>query len=375
MKLERETVRQLRGLILFAVAAGVIGINYRFVWQLLKEAGGILTPFALGAAIAFVLNVPMRVIEEHLPEKMGKSRRPVSLMMAILLVVGLVLTVTLVVTPQLVKTLMELQKGIPVFFGELQTSLVALFAENPDISAMIAELTVDWKQVFTELANFLGNGASSLLNLTVNLAMALVSGFATGFIALIFALYILLQKETLARQFGKLNRAFMPAGVVKGLPPLLSFAENTFAKFLTGQCVEAVILGTMFVVVLTLFRIPYAMLIGVLIAFTALIPVFGAFVGCGVGAFLVLTVDPVKALYFVVIFLILQQIEGNLIYPHVVGGSVGLPSIWVLTAVTVGGSAFGVVGMLVFIPLCSVLYAVLRAVCNKRIAARTDLEE
>ena len=183
-------------------------------------------------------------------------------------------------------------------------------------------------------------------------------------------MYILLQKEILGRQAKKLMSAFLPKRVSASALEILSLAEHTFSNFLAGQCVEAVILGTMFFVTLVILRLPYALLIGVLIAFTALIPIFGAFIGLGVGAFLMLMVDPMDALFFTIIFFVLQQIEGNLIYPHVVGNSVGLPSIWVLVAVTVGGNMMGVVGMLIFIPLCSVFYALLRGIVNGRLAAR-----
>ena len=183
-------------------------------------------------------------------------------------------------------------------------------------------------------------------------------------IGMVFAIYILLQKETLAAQVKKLLKAFLPERCERWIIEVAALTERTFSSFLAGQCVEAVILGSMFFITLLILRLPYALLIGVLIAFTALIPVFGAFIGCAVGIFLMLMVSPIDALIFTVVFFVLQQIEGNLIYPHVVGNSVGLPSMWVLVAVTIGGSAMGVLGMLVFIPLCSVLYSLLRGVVN-----------
>ena len=187
-----------------------------------------------------------------------------------------------------------------------------------------------------------------------------MSGVTTFVIAFVFACYILLQKERLNIQIRKIMYAYMKKDLVKKVLDVCSLTYKTFSSFLTGQCVEAVILGTMFVIAMSVFRLPYALLVGVLIAFTALIPIFGAFIGCFVGAFLILMVAPMKALMFVIMFLVLQQIEGNLIYPKVVGSSVGLPSIWVLAAVSIGGSLMGVVGMLVFIPVVSVLYTLLR---------------
>lgn len=206
-----------------------------------------------------------------------------------------------------------------------------------------------------------------MLNTTFSAAVSIVSGVSTFLISFIFAIYILLQKENLSRQLKKLLYAFLPNGIVRKLLGIGALTERTFSSFLTGQCVEAVILGTMFFVALTVLRLPYALLIGVLIAFTALIPVFGAFIGFGVGVFLMLIAAPMDALIFTVVFFVLQQIEGNLIYPYVVGNSVGLPSIWVLVAVTLGGSMMGIAGMLIFIPLTSVLYALLKGVVNERL--------
>lgn len=177
-----------------------------------------------------------------------------------------------------------------------------------------------------------------------------------------FACYVLLQKEKLSVQAKKVLFAFVRRGRAEAALEVFSLTYSTFSSFLTGQCVEAIILGSMFVVTMGLFRLPYALLVGIVIAFTALIPIFGAFIGCAVGAFLIFMLDPVKALVFVILFLVLQQIEGNLIYPHVVGNSVGLPSIWVLAAVSIGGSLMGIVGMLIFIPIVSVVYALFREI-------------
>ena len=199
------------------------------------------------------------------------------------------------------------------------------------------------------------------------MATVLVNGTVNFIVGFVFACYILLQKEKLLYQLRKLLEAFLPEKAAEKIWYVGQLTEKIFSNFITGQCVEAVILGAMFAVTLSIFKFPYALLIGVLIAFLALIPIFGAFIGCVLGAFLILMVDPIKALIFIVIFLVLQQIEGNLIYPRVVGGSVGLPAIWVLAAVTIGGSLMGVLGMLIFIPLVSVFYTLLKQTVNRRI--------
>ena len=198
----------------------------------------------------------------------------------------------------------------------------------------------------------------------------MVSGVSTFVIGLIFSFYILLQKEKLSRQARQVFYAILPERRADRLLDVLRLAERTFSSFLSGQCLEACILGTLFVVAMTLFQIPYALLVGVLIALTALIPIVGAFIGCAVGALLIAIDDPWKALWFIVLFLVLQQVEGNLIYPHVVGSSVGLPSIWVLAAVTLGGKLMGITGMLFFIPLCSVIYALFRSYVKNRLVSK-----
>lgn len=262
---------------------------------------------------------------------------------------------------------MNLQGSIPVFFAGVRDEAERIFASNPQILEYMNQLEVDWQEVFQNMVAFLKSGAGTMLNTTFSAAVSIVSGVSSFLIGFIFAIYILLQKETLGRQMKKVLAAFLPEPAVGRILDIMALTERTFSNFLTGQCVEAAILGTMFFVALTVIRLPYALLIGVLIAFTALIPIFGAFVGLAVGVFLMLMVNPMDALVFTITFFVLQQIEGNLIYPYVVGNSVGLPSIWVLVAVTVGGSMMGIVGMLIFIPLCSVLYALLRDGVNARL--------
>ena len=373
MELNRDTINKIRGLILFTVITVIVGINYIKVLGLLAAAVNMAAPFILGAAIAFVLNVPMRRIESSLScvlKKDSRLLRPVSMALSILLVAGVLFLVMFVVAPQLVRTLLGLQSSIPVFFGEVRQWLEKLFAENPQILTNMEQIQIDWQELFNDALKFLKNGAGSMLDTTFSAAISIVNGMSTFLIGFIFSIYILLQKENLIRQIKKLLAAFLPERTVEGIVRIAALTSRTFSNFFTGQCMEAVILGSMFFIVLVVLRLPYALLIGVLIAFTALIPVFGAFIGWAVGAFLMLIISPMDALLFSVVFFTLQQIEGNMIYPHVVGNSVGLPSIWVLVAVTLGGSMMGVVGMLIFIPLCSVLYTLLRDTVNERLKRR-----
>ncbi len=280
-----------------------------------------------------------------------------------------------VVIPEVVKTTMTLSESIPAFVEITLTQAVTLFSQYPEIVRYIEEIEIDWAALFQEIIFFFKNGAGSVLNSTVSAALSIANGFADFGIGFIFSIYLLLQKETLVRQGKKLVRAFLQEKKAERLIEIVGRAEKIFSSFLAGQCVEAVILGTLFFITMSVLQMPYALLIGVLIAFTALIPVFGAFIGCAVGIFLMLMVNPVSALEFLAVFLILQQIEGNLIYPHVVGNSVGLPSIWVLAAVTIGGSLMGVVGMLIFIPLCSLLYSLLRDEVNRRTLVKKNKKD
>ncbi|WP_394526701.1 AI-2E family transporter [Lacrimispora sp. JR3] len=371
MELNDNTIKKLRWLIVFAVVAVVAGFNYRSLFGFAVKLFGFLTPLFLGGVLAFILNVPMQRIEKLLPlKKESKALRPLSLCLSIVFVVGIVVLVIFVVMPQVIDTLLSLQNSIPAFLTRAKEEAELLFVQFPEIADYINGIQIDWKSFLNRVVEFLTTGAGTVLTSTLSAAMSIISGVTTFFIGFVFAIYILLQKETLSRQFKKLMRAFLPEAVTNRTLEILHLIYETFSSFFAGQCLEAVILGSMFFVVLSVFQLPYALLIGVLIAFTALIPLFGAFIGCVIGAFLMLMVEPINALVFVIIFFVLQQIEGNLIYPHVVGNSVGLPSIWVLMAVTIGGSTMGIVGMLIFIPLCSVLYTLLREEVNKRLSKR-----
>ncbi len=457
MELNKENMKKIMLLILYTIVILSLAFHIEYAAKFLKTGLQLLFPFLVGTAIAFILNVPMRFIETKVlggllgMKEKNRLKRPISLLLAIVFVLVIVAVVSLVVVPELTGTLIGLKRLVPAFFENLQIQSERVFAQYPEIVDYINSIEVDWKALMEEVAAFITVGAGSILSSTVTAAVSIASGLATLSISFIFSLYILLQKETLARQFKRLFYAYFPEKTVdRGLTVLrmterifskfftglyillqketlarqfkrlfyayfpektvdrgltvLRMTERIFSKFFTGQCAEAVILGTMFFVTLTVLRMPFALLIGVLIAFTALIPIFGAFIGCAVGIFLMLMVSPVQAfwftiiffvlqqiegnliyphvvggsvglpsiwvlaavslggsmIWFTIIFFVLQQIEGNLIYPHVVGGSVGLPSIWVLAAVSLGGSMMGIVGMLVFIPLCSVGYALLK---------------
>ncbi len=367
--MRKETVKQIRGLIVFTALLIVCLWKYDVVMDAFRFVLNILYPFLLGVAIAFVLSVPMNFVERKLfterklPKKYKrKYARGISLLIILSGVIGLLAIIMFGLIPQLAGTFASLGKSIQDFIPQLQEWADHWFHNNKEIMNVVNNLEFDWNKVMEAAMEFLKNGAGSMLESTINTAKNIIGAVGTFFIAFVFAMYILLQKEKLGRQAKKVLFAFVRKGRAEAALEVLALTYKTFSSFLTGQCVEALILGSMFVIAMTLLRLPYALLTGIVIAFTALIPIFGAFIGCAVGAFLIFMVSPVQALIFIVLFLVLQQIEGNLIYPHVVGNSVGLPSIWVLAAVSIGGSLMGIVGMLIFIPLMSVFYALFREV-------------
>ncbi len=378
MNISDEAVKKIRGLIIFAAIIIACFWKYDVVISVLAFIFHVIFPFVLGGAIAFVLNVPMNFIQRHLfPEDKIEKRkvikklaRPLSMLIVLFCVIGIIVLVMFVLIPQLGNTFANLGNSIQAFIPKIQKWAETLFHDNKEIMNWVNHLEFDWNKIMNAGINFLKNGAGSVLDSTIMAAKSIVSGIATFFIAFVFAIYILLQKEKLSIQAKKVLFAFVRKGRAEATLEVLSLTYNTFSSFLTGQCVEAIILGCMFVITMSILRLPYALLVGIVIAFTALIPIFGAFIGCIVGAFLIFMVDPIKALIFIILFLILQQIEGNLIYPHVVGSSVGLPSIWVLAAVSIGGSLMGVVGMLIFIPIVSVVYALFREVVYLKLKQR-----
>ncbi len=389
MDLSKMSIKKIRELIVFTALLVVALWKFDVVLGVLKTIWDIIFPFVLGGAIAFLTNVPMSFLEKKIFEKVKKKnkivrklKRPISLILTIVLVVGVIALVMFGVIPQLTRTMGTLVTSINDFIPQMQSWIGDFFHNNQEIMNLVDQIEFDPDQAIKWGISLLGNGAGNMMNTTMSAVGSIVSGVATFFIAFSFACYILFQKEKLHVQIRKVFFAFLPRQKADAFLKVCSLTYRTFANFLAGQCLEAVILGSMFVVTLSILRMPYALLIGVLIAFTALIPIFGAFIGCAVGSFLIFMVSPQQAILFVIVFLVLQQIEGNLIYPHVVGESVGLPSIWVLAAVTIGGNLMGIVGMLVFIPLLSVLYTIFREFVYLRLkkqnikqVTKTEIEE
>ena len=342
---------------------------------LLKAGIKILMPFIAGAVVAFILNVPMRAIEKWFKGvKKDGLRRALAIILTLFFVILVLFGVFYLLIPQIISTVESLVATLPDFFNRVYNQTMAFLNDNPEVMEWLSENTdfenLDLAGLIQKLVSFISNSLTSIADKAFQLVIGLSTGIFNGVLSFVFALYCLARKEILARQGRRLLYAIIPEKIADEVVRILRMSNSTFSNFISGQCLEAVILGLMFTVCMTIFGMPYMPLVSVTIAVTALVPIVGAFVGCIVGAFFILIDSPILAFWFVIMFLILQQIEGNLIYPRVVGTSIGLPGMWVLVAVAVGGDLMGVAGMLLMIPLASVLYALIREFAHKRLAVR-----
>ena len=343
----------------------------RFV-AIFRTVSDVFAPFVFGGVLAFILNVPMRAIENGLFRKINKLsvKRTLSIILTFL---GLLLVVALVfwlLIPQLIDTFNSLIPALAEFFGNTQNAISSFLSKNPKMLEMLRKYTdlssVSWSSMVETALGMIGNSMSSIFSGAISAIGGLFSAVFNAVISVVFCVYCMCQKETLARQGKKLLYAFVKESIADKIVRVLRLTDSAFSNFLSGQCVEVCILGALFAVCMAIFRMPYIPLICVVIAVSAFIPIVGAWVGCALGTFLIFVQNPTLALIFAIMFLVLQLIENNLIYPHVVGTSVGLSGMWVLVAVAIGGEIFGVVGMFLMIPVASVLYTLLKeTVSNK----------
>lgn len=373
MELSKQTKKHLIQILTFGILLYCGIEHFDVVILVFRFILGIFKPFLVGCVIAFILNAPMKKIEKNLfarNRKLERFRRPAAYILTLVAVLVVIVLALVVIIPELGNTVSMLVSQIPTAFNAISDWINDMLQQYPVLEPAIGNLDIDWSSVSSSAVKFVQSVASDLVSSGVGFFSSIVNGIATFVIAFTFSTYILFQKEKLQKQTKQVLYALLPRKTTDKIIEVASLSNQIFSSFLSGQCLEAIILGTLFVISMTIFRMPYAMLTGIVIALTALIPVFGAFVGCVVGMLLIVMVNPIQAFWFLVLFLVLQQLEGNLIYPHVVGGSVGLPSIWVLAAVTIGVNLFGFAGILFFIPLCSVLYALFRKFVKERLKKR-----
>ena len=341
---------------------------------------GIFAPFVIGAGVAFIVNVPMRSIENRFVGIKNANFRRVLAVLATIIAILLVLALVFyLLIPQVIETAETVALKLPDFFNNLWLRFMAFLQARPELlewfSANTSLESFNIGAILEKVLNVVGSSVTPILSGAVTAIGDLAGFLVNSVIAIVFSLYCLFNKETLARQGRKLIYAFAPETVSDQVVRILRLTNSTFSNFLSGQCLEVCILGCLFAVAMAILRLPYIPLVSVLVAVTAFIPVVGAFAGCILGAFFILVNDPMQALIFVAMFLILQQIENNLIYPRVVGTSIGLPGMWVLLAVAVGGELMGVAGMFLMIPFASVLYTLLRELTNNRLLLRQVDEE
>lgn len=364
MEKEKLETKKWMKIIFVALFGYLIVDNIEILGNLIGKIIEIISPFVIGAAIAFILNLPMGFFESKLSnfktkkgKKLGKSFiRTVSLILAIV-VIALVLTLIInIILPEIVNIITLLIEKLPYYGAELKNIATSITTDVPQINEAIKNIDINNKELQDQVKNL----ATSFLSKSVSVVSNIIGSLFNSIVAIVFAAYILTSKDKLKVQAKKILYAYNDKEKAEKIINLGRMSRDIFRKFISGQCLEAVILGILSIVGMLIFQLPYAVPIGVLIGVTALIPIVGAFIGIIIGAILILSVAPVKVITFLIYILILQQIEGNLIYPKVVGDSVGLPGIWVLVSVAVGGDLFGVIGMLLGLPTASVLYTIFK---------------
>ncbi len=349
-------------LITYAVVLFVCLLNYRWIGSFIGFLGNIFFPFIIGIIIAFILNVIVNMLENTLLKKVKSMKRTLSIITSLVLVFGFVIVMLFILIPQVKNAGMIFVENIP----EYQETIYSIGEKVGLSEHQLDFINLENNKLKDELTSLIANNSESIINMSMVFANSVLSALTNFFVGLIFAIYVLIDKENLMRQFKKLLRKILNEKIYNKVLEIAELSNNTFQNFVKVQAFEAFILGFLCFIGMLICRLPYAATISVLVGFTALIPIFGAFIGCIVGAFLIFMVNPLQALIFIIFFLVLQQIEGNLIYPHVVGGKIGLPSIWVLVAVMVGGSLGGIFGMLLGVPILSIIYTLIKTYVNPK---------
>ena len=364
-KIDNDTKKWIL-LIIVAMLAYWIVNNVSVISGVLGTILKVLMPFIIGGIIAYILNIPTTKIENLLNSKIKNKKFPtriIAIVLSLLCFIAVITFVALLLIPELAENIKLLIKNVPALFDRVEIFVMDLVKKYPDIQEQVDNLfssNGNISDIISNILNYLLSGA-------VGIVSGIVSSFVTIFTALIFSIYMLYQKEYLVDGAKKILYAYSKKEVAEKTIKVVKLANQTFSKFISGQCVEAIILGTIIFIASLICRFPYALLIAVLTAITALIPIFGAIFAMIIGAILIAITDPIQAIVFIIVFQIIQQIEGNLIYPKVVGKSVGLSPMWTLLAISVGGSLFGIVGMLIGLPLASIIFALLKENVNDRL--------
>ena len=383
MYFNKQTMKRLLLLITFTLVLYWVLSHPDYARKVVSSGISILLPFLVGGCIAFFINVILRPIERFWQYVWGKRygptqekvKRPLCLVVSTVIVILAFFALIFIVGPSLQESVSNFVAQLPAYVSQLNQWWQEIADFLAQHAIVVPEVEMDPVAIRETLENFFTNHGEEFLNTTIGITTSLFSMGVTLVLAFVFSLYILAQKETLTSQAQRVLRAVFSEKRASWLMDVASLTNKTFSHFVTGQLTEALILGSLCFVGMMLFRMPYASVIAVLVGFTALIPIFGAFIGAAIGAFLILLINPAQAFWFLVFIVVLQQLEGNLIYPKVVGKSVGLPGIWVLVAVTLGGNAFGLLGMILSVPVCSVLYSLARQGVHDRLAKKKQMRK
>lgn len=366
MLITKDVKKDIFKLIIFTVILVFAFINILEIWHFISFIFKLILPFILGIVIAFVLNILINLIEHKLLNKAkmsNKSKRSISLILSLAIIFTFIIILLLLIIPQFKNAVGLFVNNMPYYEENVKELLYKFNIDNNIIIEIENKIT----NFGTEAVDFIKNNSDKVLEITFGVATNVISIVVNFVIALVFAIYLLVQKEKLLSQLNKVLKAYFSIKKVNKINDIAKLSNKVCASFVSGQCLEALIIGLLCFIGMLILGIPYAATISVLIGVTALIPVYGAFIGTIVGAFLIFMVSPIKALIFIIFILILQQFEGNLIYPKVVGKSVGLPGIWVFVAVTIGASLAGVLGMLISVPIASILYSIIATDVNYRL--------
>ena len=374
MQTEKKILRYMFIFLVGAVTLCWIVLDTERAGNFFRNIWGMFTPFITGSIIAFIFNVPMRSVERQLSEiRKPGLRRGVAIILTLSIFFMVIAFVFFLLIPQIQITVESIVATLPEFVRRETANLMSFLDQNPEIKEWVLEYTqlesIDWSGLVQKVVTVAGEYLTKIVDRALNAIGSVTSGIVNLFLGICFAFYALARKEILARQCRRLLYSLIPEKWADEIIRVTRLTNSNFSNFISGQCLEACILGGMFALVMWVMDLPYIPLVSVIIAVTALVPLVGAFAGCVLGALFILVESPVQAFTFVVVFLVLQQIEGNLIYPRVVGTSIGLPGMWVLVALTVGGELGGIMGMLIMIPLTSVVYQLLREFTNGRVKA------
>ncbi len=389
-ELNKKNIRKILLIITYTILLCFAIIKFDILLNVLGYILNLLKPFIFGFCIAFILNIPLSRIENSFRKKDNKKKkvsnsrakheelatkkqkrtnpklRVLSIILSLLIFIGIIFLTLFLVIPEFINTISIFKDSIPSAFNTCQEWARDLMSNNPEIVEKINEFKPDWQQIYDETGTWIKSMATGIIGVSIDVIISIFSGIINFFMGIIFAVYMLMQKEKLTCQLKRVIRACMPEDKAQRLMYIGHVTNDTFKKFFGGQFVEAILLGVLCFIGMSIFKMPYALTISVLVGVTALIPVFGAFFGTAIGAILILAVDPMQAIWFVIFIIVLQQIDGNFIYPKIVGDSVGLPGIWVMLAVLVGGNSLGIIGMLIGVPIASVVYKLIREYVQKK---------